>query len=1416
MGKASKRPQNKKLKAKQRKQVAKQKEFSQKNDDAVVNTLMQALKLHTNGQNNEAIALAKNVQQANPNHPEVYSLLGIISHRTDKPDEAVKYHRKSIELNPNNGNYYSNLGASLNKSGNPAEAVEMYKKALEILPDAEQIYFNMAIALRALGRLEEAIECYEKVLQLNPNNTKANYNLGNALEAIGQNEQALAYHEKVQKIDPTNAKARYNKALLNLRLGNLKEGFKDYELRWLQEDAHPFPERLRDAPIWDGRNLEGGSLLIYGEQGMGDVIQFIRYVKMAKEKYGVGTIFVRCHPQLYSLLSTVKELDKLLKDGEGMPEFDAFTPILSLPHIMGTELSTIPAEIPYLSVTKSLIEKWSSELRSNDFKIGIIWAGAAGHKNDHNRSCPLSFFESLMDIPGTSFYSLQKGRGEQELAQAMTRRDNLFDMGSKVSDFADTAAIMEHLDLVISVDTSPAHLAGALGRLVWTLLPFVPDWRWLKDRDDSPWYPTMKLFRQEEIGNWNEVFKRIHGELEKLIVKKKLEEKNGAIDIPSLLNKAIMLHRSDDSKEAEKLCRKVLEVSPNNSDACNILGMVKQDQGELDEAKSLFEKSLSIKPGDPRVLYNSSFIYLLEGDFTEGLKRYEHRFDLQDLPDMPDFIQNKPLWSGEDLHGKTILIHAEQGFGDVIQFIRYAKLLKERGAYILAECHAELLELLKQLKEVDEWLENGKPIPHFDFHIPIMSLPHAFGTTKESIPAEIPYLSATPERISRWKEFTKEGKIKIGFSWAGRKVHIKDKSRSCDLSLFKSLADFPNVTFYSLQKGRDEGLIKELSQRNANFIDLGSKIENFADSTAIVEQMDLIISVDTSLVHLAGAMGKPVWTLLPHVPDWRWMLNRTDSPWYPTMKLFRQGKEGDWHGIFGRVKEELANFYNNKNEINISIDSGIKEKDKHTLMDAMKYFQSGNLAKAEEICNSIIITGHETAEVYNFLCILKQKQDENDSAIELIKKALELEPDNENFLTNLGALFRKVDRLDDSLYILKKATEINPNNVNNLYYCAFALFKQEKNQEALKYLERVLAIDRTHYNSIVMAANIEGKLKHIDEAIEYYTRAIEIKPDEKENIYNRSLARLLLGNYKDGFADYEQRFGPLKYLDLPNVTKNAPMWDGTVLSEKTLFLHTEQGFGDALQFIRFVPMVKKFGGKVIVGCRRELHELLSQVMPEAKWVPEGDHVPPFDVHLPVMSLPRLFGTTLETIPKNIPYIKASEEKIEKWKPHISKDSFNIGIVWNGNPKFPENKMRSCPLEYYECFMDIPGTKFYSLQKGSQEKEIAELCARKKNIFDMGNKIESFSDTAAILSQLDLLISTDTSVPHLAGAMGVRSWVLLQYVPDWRWLLDREDCPWYPTMRLFRQIRPGEWKPVLTKVKSELEKLVRNGSREKSR
>jgi Tfp pilus assembly protein PilF len=365
-------------------------------------------------------------------------------------------------------------------------------------------------------------------------------------------------------------------------------------------------------------------------------------------------------------------------------------------------------------------------------------------------------------------------------------------------------------------------------------------------------------------------------------------------------NLAHLLDAGDRVAEAEDEYERALALDPAHAAAHNNLGFLIQRQNRVKEALARYHRAQEIKPGYDDAEGNEGLARLLLADFDEGWRKYEGRWSRQGRRPL-----KAPLWDGGGLTGRTILLHPEQGLGDAIQFVRYAPLLKRMGASVVLECPPSLERLFAGLAGVDRLVPTGSPLPAFDLHAPLLSLPRLVGTRLETIPAEIPYLKAPPEHAAAWEARLADVKRpRIGFLWRGNPNHPNDRRRSMPVQAMAEVVGSLDAGWVSLQLDPRQDELAALPPVRL----VGPEIGDWADTAAIVEGLDLVITVDTSVAHLAGAMGKPVWMLIPFAPDWRWMLSRTDSPWYPTMRIFRQPDPGDWAAVADAVRAALQQF----------------------------------------------------------------------------------------------------------------------------------------------------------------------------------------------------------------------------------------------------------------------------------------------------------------------------------------------------------------------------------------------------------------------------------------------------------------------------------------------------------------------------
>ena len=902
-------------------------------------------------------------------------------------------------------------------------------------------------------------------------------------------------------LDPDSALAHFALGMVLLAQGEFKPGWIEYEWRHKLEqsrNAHP----PIAAPGWNGMRMPQGKLLLIGDQGYGDTIQFARYVPMAAER--CGEVVLGLSPELYPLVSRVKGAGPAFTRWEQMPPIDAWCMMSSLPGLFGTEPDTIPAETPYLAPDPATTTRWTArlaELGVQRPRIGLFWAGRTAPPHDARRSLALAQCAPLLRQAGLSFVSLQREVPAAE-AGALAEAEDLVDLSRELRDFGETAALINNLDLVITIDSAVAHLAGALDKPAFVLLQWQADWRWFRDRRDSPWYPSLRLFRQPEPGAWEPV---IAGAAEALAdftagkrpktspaKPKSLRKREPAAAVarppeapapaqapaaaasapiavavtapavpmalmtpPPLvpvapvrsvnatmavqtLALADQQRRAGQLAEAERLCREVLKSEPHHPEAhhqlaviahqagnmaaaldmmqlaiaandrvplyhanyCELLRLAGRPQeavaageratildptlpqahcnlgvayydtgdyrsaahsyeraiahdpkfaeawsnlgnalraqhkledalvaydralairadyadahankastlhliGRIEESKATYRRAIALDPMQANAHSGLSLLLLLEGNFDCGWFEYEWRWRSTEMP--PRRVAGVP-WEGDRTSGKRLFIHSEQGLGDALQFVRYLPLLTARGARITLLVPDSLRKLIAaSMPDVTLWDEKT-PMPNYDRHCALLSLPRLFRTTLNTIPADTPYLRASADVSARWRQRLGEGAgLRVGIVWAGNPKHINDPARSITIEKLAPLLAVADARFYSLQVGPRVEDLQRLG--TASVTSLARELTDFTETAGAVANLDLVITIDSSVAHLAGAMGKPFWLLTPAVPDWRWLHEREDNPWYPTARLFRQRMRLQWEPVVARVAEELA------------------------------------------------------------------------------------------------------------------------------------------------------------------------------------------------------------------------------------------------------------------------------------------------------------------------------------------------------------------------------------------------------------------------------------------------------------------------------------------------------------------------------
>jgi tetratricopeptide (TPR) repeat protein len=648
----------------------------------------------------EAEAICGQILQAEPNLPEAEHLLGVIAHQNGKLAEAIEHVQRAVKLAPHVALYHANLGEMMRLSGRPKLAAEQARRALEIEPDMPMALSNLGVALYelkdykeaaraqrqaiaakpdfaeahsnlgnalyALKRFDEAIAAYRRALELKPNYADAWANLGTTLHHNGDFSEGMIALRRAIALAPNHANAHSGLGILLLMRGDFGEGWDEYEwrLRSSERKGPRFPEKP-----WQGESLAGKHIYIQAEQGFGDTLQFARYIPPLATR--AAKVTVRVHQQLVTLLRESLPGVTVLGD-RGDPEpYACDAVLLSLPRLFKTRLETIPAPVPYLHAPVDAVQRWRRRLSNmSGLKVGLVWAGNPEHVNDHRRSVELAALQPVLATPGVSFASLQVGPRSADLNKLKGGQADIEDIASAFNDFIESSAAVSALDLVITVDTSMAHLAGALGKPVWVLLPSVSDWRWMRHREDNPWYPNMRLFRPKDGEPGSSVIARVaqelaavaSGDLARLSPYQAEGERRAAqaaaimaaeaavaavppvgqhlqaINPGQALLLAEQKRRHGFLADADDLTRRAAAAAPDNAEAEHMLGIIAHQSGKLGEAIDHIRRAIAIKPDVALYHANLGEMCRLAGRVDDAIAAGRRALEIN--PDYPGALSN--------------------------------------------------------------------------------------------------------------------------------------------------------------------------------------------------------------------------------------------------------------------------------------------------------------------------------------------------------------------------------------------------------------------------------------------------------------------------------------------------------------------------------------------------------------------------------------------------------------------------------------------------------------------------------------------------------------------------------------------------------------------------------------------------------
>lgn len=851
-------------------------------------------------------------------------------------------------------------------------------------------------------------------------------------------------------------------------------------------------------------------------------------------------------------------------------------------------------------------------------------------------------------------------------------------------------------------------------------------------------------------------------------------------------------------------------------------------EGLVPQAEAALRIAMQLQPDLHEARLNLAFLLLRESRYDEAWPLYEARIDASStgigVPQLPF-----PAWRGEPLAGRSIVVFAEQGHGDTLQAVRFCALLKTAGArFVQFACPPALEALLAGAEGVDEVISSPDKLRRHDYWALAMGLPRYFVHRESDIPGRLPYLRAPADRSAAWQaRLGRAAGVRVGLVWKGSPQHKLDMVRSLGaLRELEPLWSVPGVRFVSLQKGAGEDEA-EPPPAAQPLLAVGRQLVDFADAAAVVAQLDLVITVDTAMAHLAGALGKPVWVLLPaHLTDWRWLRDRTDSPWYPgVMRLFRQRGMTGWGPVVAELAQALRQFVAQARparpaSVVGNVLSGRKPAAppgpaplpaaaQQALAAANALLARGEAAAAAPAYAALLARWPGFAAAHNNHGAALSQLGRHDEARSAFEQACRIDPGYADAWFNLGISRERNARMQEAAQAFLRARSLAADPVpasRRLVGAWMALGELDRALEVLRGTAGWAPDDASLHTGLGMLMDVNGRP---DDAEQLYRQALVLQPGSPEARLNLGVTLLRTGRLAEGWACYEARHegaqGWSAVLERPAL--GYPRWTGQSLAGRSILVWTEQGFGDAIQFVRYAAVLKQLGATTVrVACRQALQPLLETCPGVDEVLCEGTPLPDHDFWVFALSLPFGCGTTLETLPRRLPYLAPRADRLAQWQARLGpRTGLRVGLVWKGLPDHRNDPHRSLPsLATLAPLWEVPGVQFVSLQRGPGSEE-ATQAPGDRPLLHLGDGIRDFGDTAAIVAQLDLVICVDTAVAHVAGALAKPCWVLLPAVgTDWRWMRDREDSPWYPgVMRLYRQPRAGDWEGPVRRIAADL-------------
>ena len=909
-----------------------------------------------------------------------------------------------------------------------------------------------------------------------------------------------------------------------------------------------------------------------------------------------------------------------------------------------------------------------------------------------------------------------------------------------------------------------------------------------------------------------------------------------------ILNIGNLYWKDGDVENALRFYRKAIEVDPSAYEPCYNYARALHQKALLVDAIAFYSKACKLNKRYAEPFWNKSLCYLLSGDYERGWSLYDSRLKLS-LGHPLHAKPSLPLWKGispEKADDEPVLLVTEQGFGDTIQFIRYIRILSDQGLSVRLAAQPQLHDLIVASGLHPSPVEPGECSQYTDgCWLPLLSLPGLLGVTPSNVISNEPYLRPLKRHLSKWRKLlSKENLPVVGIHWQGSQLiessNESFRGRSIPLEMFGVLLESNDVRFLSLQKGFGSEQIQQCSFLDA-FVGCQGEVDrtwDFLETLAIIDACDLVITSDSAVAHLAGGLGKPTWLLLMHVPEWRWGLESDQTFWYPSLRLFRQERQGDWQGLLERVASALSDYLldlgaglsPNRKSLPVYGDSlrvGLR-KNKDRLLQVTAPFWEWVEGSAKEPTRSesdsvdldqvgLIPSVYKAGGVASSAdivvianSVLSEDSVEHAADVDRLVQVLG-HSRHPSICHALGRIYLRRDCVDQAIECFRAALKSQTPQPSSLAFLALCWQIKGRLSRAQGLYRAAIRVGGDSANVLCNYACLLHETGNIPGAVELLERAISLDPAFVDAHCNLSYALLSLGDYQRGWAEYEWRMQrpsvPILLAD-----PGCSQWDGiSSLSAKTLLVMGEQGLGDILQSWRYVHSLERDALRCIACLPQCLHRLIRSAgfsgeligpdeLPSAVW----------DEWVALGSLPQLHAASPSNPGAVNGYLQVGCDPLAERVVDLSPaDQPLVGICWQGNPAAERFVLRgrSIPLHAFAPLVAAAPVRLLSLQKLVGLDQFDE-CAFRSSFVDWQDEftpVLDFADVAIMMQRCDLIITVDTSVAHLAGAMGLPTWLLLHQVPDWRWGLDGDTTFWYPSMRLFRQREAGDWDEVMQRV-----------------